>query len=443
MVMSSQRQRVRKHLSADALIQCVRHSFEQVPDSPPPNTTIPLADALMSGFALFSLKDPSLLLFDQRRTNDKDNLRTVYHINRVPCDTQMRVRLDPVEPQHLAPPFTDVFRQLQRGKALEPFVYHLGSYLLSVDGTETFSSQKIHCPSCMQRHNQKGEITYYHQMVNAVIVHPDVKEVIPLRPEPIQKQDGAVKNDCERNAAKRLFAQIHRDHPHLSFIVTEDGLSSNAPHIREILSYGWHYILVAKPKDHKPLFARMEEAFRAGQASVLTVVDEDGVIHHYRWLSQVPLNDSHPDLLVNFLEYWEVSATGVKYYNSWVTDMALVPVTVGLVARGGRARWKVENETHNTLKNQGYQYEHNFGHGEKNLAVVFPLLMILAFLVDQTQQLCCGLFRRAWKKVGTKRALWAALRMLFGAFVLRSMRQVLEMIAYGYEKATPAVDNSS
>ena len=63
--------------------------------------------------------------------------------------------------------------------------------------------------------------------------------------------------------------------------------------------------------------------------------------------------------------------------------------------RGGRARWKIENETFNTLKNQGYNFEHNYGHGEQNLSVVFAMLMMLAFLVDQTQQLCCALFRAA------------------------------------------------
>jgi hypothetical protein len=129
----------------------------------------------------------------------------------------------------------------------------------------------------------------------------------------------------------------------------------------------------------------MEQAFQAGQAHVLTLVDTKGVLQHYRWLVQVPLNDSNPEVLVNFLEYWEVSNDGRKYF-SWVSDVPLTQATVALVARGGRTRWKVENETHNTLQNQGYPYEHNCGHGQKHLAVVLVLFMMLAFLVDQTQQ---------------------------------------------------------
>ena len=77
----------------------------------------------MSAFAMFSLKDPSLLAFDQRRRNPQRNFRTICGIGQVPCDTQMRDILDPLDPDDLRPVFGDVFRHLQRGKALEPFVY--------------------------------------------------------------------------------------------------------------------------------------------------------------------------------------------------------------------------------------------------------------------------------------------------------------------------------
>ena len=82
----------------------------------------------------------------------------------------------------------------------------------------------------------------------------------------------------------------------------------------------------------------------------------------------------------------------------------LTPDNVDVIMRGGRARWKIENETFNTLKNQGYHLEHNYGHGEQNLSVVFAMLMMLAFLVDQTQQLCCPVFQAAgrnWERNGT------------------------------------------
>ena len=280
-------------------------------------------------------------------------------------------------------------------------------------------------------------------MLGAALIHPDFREVIPLMPEAIVKQDGQTKNDCERKAAKRFLAKLRQDHPHLPLIVTEDGLSSNAPHIRELMTYDLHFILGAKPGDHAFLFATMEAVFAAGQAQVLTLQDpQTGTLQHFRYLSQVPRNESNPDRLVNFLEYWEIGPDGVKYF-SWVTDLPLTAATVVPIMRGGRARWKIENETFNTLKNQGYHFDHNYGHGEKHLAGVFALLMMLAFLVDQVQQLCSELFRRVWAKLGSKRMLWAQLREVFHAFALGSMQELYETLLAGYQKQKPVLLDDS
>jgi len=227
-------------------------------------------------------------------------------------------------------------------------------------------------------------------------------------------------------------------------IVVEDGLSSNGPHIEDLKQYRMHFILGAKPGDHAALFARMTAAAEAGTAKVLTLFDPDtGTLHHFRWLSGVPLNDSHPNLLVNFLEYWEVSAAGKIQYFSWVTDLALTEDSVWFVMRGGRARWKIENETFNTLKNQGYHFEHNFGHGEDHLATVFALLMMLAFLLDQVQQLCSPLFQAVWKKFGTKRLMWDRMRCAFTDFAFKSMRELFEALLAGIDKQKPVLLNSS
>ena len=429
---------LRKHLSADALFTLVSGGFGGITDYRLPNGDISLHDALMSAFAMFSLKDPSLLAFDQRRNDE--NLKALYHIENIPSDTHLRTILDALDPELLRPLFTDVFRQLQRGKALEPFVFYEGSYLLSLDGTGYFSSHKIHCPSCMQKTSKNGEVTYYHQMLGAAIVHPDLKEVIPLMPEPIIKQDGETKNDCERNAAKRFFHKLRRDHPHLNLIVIEDALSSNAPHIRELEDQKLHYILGVKEGDHRFLFEQVRLAEREGRAGVWEYVEEaTGVRHRFRFLNDVPLNESNQDLLVNFLEYWEIHPNGRQQHFSWVTDFHLEEQNVYQIMRGGRARWKIENETFNTLKNQGYQFEHNFGHGKKNLSVVFAVLMMLAFLVDQTQQLCCPLFRMVWKKLGSKKMLWERIRSFFREYIVYSMREILEALYYGYERPRPVL----
>ena len=395
------------------------------------NVEIQLGDGLMSAFAMFSLKEPSLLAFDQRRAKAK-NLQQIYGLEKIPSDTQMRTILDRVEPADIKPLFKDVFRQLQRGKVLEQMVFMEGHYLLSLDGTGYFTSKEVHCESCLQRINHKtGEITYSHQMLGAAIVHPERKEVIPLAPEPIIKQDGAKKNDCERNAAKRFFEHLRKDHPHLSLIVIEDALSANAPHIQELKRHKLRYILGVKPGDHAFLFEQIEQAHAAGKTNEFEV-EQNGVIHRFRWLNQVPLNASNPDLLVNFLEYWEVGAKRTQHF-TWITDFTITENNAYQLMRGGRARWKIENETFNTLKNQGYHFEHNFGHGERNLSVNFALLMMLAFAVDQAQQLACQLFQAVWHDKGSKRRLWEDMRALFYTLEFASMVDIFRAMLYGYQ----------
>jgi len=385
---------------------------------------------------MFSLKDPSLLAFDERRTTDS-NLGSIYGVEEVPGDTQMRTILDDVDPREISPAFRDVVRQLQRTRELDKFFFLGGSYLVSLDGTGYFSSKTIHCSSCMEKVNKKtGEVTYYHQLMGGVIIHPNLREVIPLMPEPILKQDGETKNDCERNAAKRFLAQLKQDYPDLTFTITEDALSPNAPHIRELEKHGFHYILGVKEGDHEHLFEQVALARQEGRTTEYERRSGD-VVHRFCFVNQVSLNKSNPDILVNFVEYWEISEGKTQHF-CWVTDFTVTKLNVFTIMRGGRARWKVENETFNTLKNQGYHFEHNFGHGKKNLSVVFAALMMLAFLVDQVQQLACELFQAVLEKKGSRKRLWEHMRALFKTIELKSMTQLFEAILYGY-KATVVI----
>jgi len=421
----------RKDLNADTLFSSIRSSFESLEDHRSEKAQIHLADAYMSAFALFSLKDPSLLAFEARQPDT--NLKTIYKVNKVPCDTQMRKILDEQDPASIEPLFSDVFRQLQRGKCLEKMVYMDDYYLFSIDGTGYFSSNKINCKSCCTKTSSKtGEITYYHQMLSGAIVHPDFKEVIPFAPEPIIKQDGETKNDIERNASKRFLEKLRKIHPHLRLIVVEDSLHSNAPHIRELEKHNMRYIIGAKKGDHAFLFNYIESAVKDKLTTEIKL-EKDGVTRQFRFKNNVPLNESNKDQLVNFVEYWETNPKK-KLHFSWVTNLKVTEENVFDIMRGGRARWRIENETFNTLKNQGYHFEHNFGHGYKNLSIVFAMLMMLAFLVDQAQQIASQLFNAVWKKLGTKRRMWEDIRSLFIGYIFNSMEEILIALYYGFEK---------
>ena len=158
--------------------------------------------------------------------------------------------------------------------------------------------------------------------------------------------------------------------------------------------------------------------------------------------NEVPLNDANYDLKVNFLECLFEDGRGKVVRFTWITDFHLNKQNVYKIARGGRARWKIENETFNTLKNQGYEFEHNYGHGYKYLCHVFANLMMLAFLIDQVQQRCCGLFQAALKKTVSRIVLWERLRSLFFHHFIQEWTDVWNAIAYGFKRHPLAPDTS-
>jgi hypothetical protein len=421
---------VRKFLCADALISAVYHLFRLIPDPRKLPSTAPISftDVLMSGLAVFGLKFPSLLQYDQNRKTLDDNLRKLYHINRPPSDTYLRERLDELDPIFVRPAFRKIFAELQRGKCLEEFEFLEGHYLLSMDGTGEFSSSKVCCQQCCKKEHKDGSITYYHQMLGACIVHPDRSNVIPLCPETIQNGDGSGKNDCERNATKRFIENFKREHPHLKVIILGDGIASNAPYIRLLEEHKMKYLLGAKPGDHQFLFDTVDAS---EETQYYEILDEKGFLHQFRYLNDIALNKSNSNVRVNFLEYMQTDPKGKEIVFSWVTNIRITATNVFALMKGGRARWKIENETFNTLKNLGYNLEHNYGHGQKYLSTILCLLMLLAFLIDQVQGMACSLFQAVKKRAGSFRVLWEDTRALFKFAELASWEYLYRFMMAG------------
>lgn len=421
-------------LTFDELMRFLDEQFQSLPDKRSGNAVnYKLADVLKSAFAMFSLKSPSLLDFKNQSVAEEQNLHNIYRIEGdIPCDNQMRAILDPIDPAQLRPFFSACFERLSKAGIVREYEYRQGHVIVSIDGVEHFSSTTIHCPNCTTRKHRDGKISYHHSGLAAVMVHPDQKEVFPLDFEPILKQDGAQKNDCERNAAKRIGAALHKSYPDLKIILVEDALYANAPHIRQITEYDWSYILSIKPDSHKSLEKQFAGRRATGQVKELRLTDEDGLQHYFAWTNALSLCDSAIDVIVNYLLYEQTDKDGKLTRWNWATNLPLQARTVQSVMRAGRSRWKIENETFNTLKNQGYHFEHNYGHGTQHLATVLALLMFLAFTVDQIQQRCCRFFRQLWKGLGTKAKLWAAVRNLFNVLVFKSMEALYRRLATNY-----------
>ena len=437
---------LRKYLSAPGLLKTVRQCFNRIADHRQSGSVeIPLTDALMSGLAIFSMKYPSLLKFDEQRNEPviRSNLQHLYSVDKAPCDTQLREIADPVCPESLYPAYNALFRQLQKGNVLEKYRFLDGYYLVSMDGTGHFASSSINCPECCIKEHRNGDVSYYHQLLAAVIVHPELSSVIPFAPEAIVKEDGQTKNDCERKAAKRLLARIRKTHPNLPLIVVQDGLFGTGPHINLLKSLDIRFLIVVKEGDHQTLFDTVRKKYDNDEMQGYSYYDEDEkATFVLRFASDIPLNKSHPDLLVNYLEQAQVVDAEEQILFSWITDLKLDEKNCHDVMRGGRARWKIENETFNTLKTQGYRLEHNYGHGQQHLATVFALLMMLAFFIDQIQESSCQLFRQARRRFRSRTSLWDKMRALFTSYFIDDWMFFWQSIIRGHKAAKLCPDDS-
>lgn len=184
------------------------------------------------------------------------------------------------------------------------------------------------------------------------------------------------------------------------------------------------YIISVKEDNHEYLF----DAVRSGKIQEYQMITKDGVVHKFRYINQVPINYSNYKLLVNFIEYWETSKTGIEQYFCWITSHLITETNIFQLMKGGRARWSIENETFNTLKNLGYHFEKNYGHGDKNLSTIFSMLMMLAFFIDQVQSLCCNVFKAAKNKVKRTSYLWERIRNIFQLFTIGAWDELFNYI---------------
>ncbi|MBW1864315.1 MAG: hypothetical protein JRI64_01460, partial [Deltaproteobacteria bacterium] len=299
------------------------------------------------------------------------------------------------------------------------------------------SSEKIHCPHCLYKKRKKGNIRYSHQILQATIVHPDQRHVLPLSPEPIQNSDGTNKQDCEINAAKRLIAKIRKTHPKLPIIIGGDGLYSKQPFIDELKAVNMSFILVAKPADHKILFEWVEDMLNLDAGVKMTITDKKGRKHQYRWVNDVPLNGTKDADQVNFFDYQIITNGKPTYRNSWVTDITIDKNNIVMLVKAGRARWKIENETFNTLKNQGYHLEHNFGHGHKNLSMIFFMINLLAFYVHQILDFTDPLYQKVrYTKFTSRKEFWNQLRCTIRILIFPHWQSLMQFI-WDPEKGIP------
>lgn len=411
----------------DGQISRLRTLFDSIGDHRARNTVYSLSDILMSGFAMFLLKHGSIHRFEHQTRYEKLNLEGVFGISKLCTDAQMRNILDEVSPESLRPFFDDLYGQLSQSGITQQYQYYADCLILALDGVEHFHSTAIHCSHCQQKATRDGQTHYTHSMLCAALLCPEKAEVFTLDLEPITKQDGGVKNDCERNACGRLMARLKQRFEQQRFILTGDALYANAPHIRRILANSWHFVLNIKPDSHKTLFNAFE-ARRKAKDLGFKEIRQGGNISRFYWANNLPLCETAADIRLNVLWCEITDKKGKTTRFTWCTDFDLTKKNVDIIANIGRCRWKIENETFNTLKNQGYEFEHNYGHGFKHLATTLAVLMFIAFAVDQLIQATSQTFKNVWKAAKTKSRIWESVKAIFMTQLVDSFISIYKLV---------------
>lgn len=382
-------------LSFDHLQAILRQHTAGLPDfrKPSPNTCYTIQGAALSTFGIFFMQSPSFLEYQRQlhQHHGRDNAQTLFGVEPIPSDNQIRKLLDPIAPSHFNPIFVEVFDHLEQQHLLEPFRVLDHHLLVSLDGTQYFSSKAIHCQNCLTRQLTNGQTLSYHTAITPVVVCPGRSEVMALPPEYIMPQDGHDKQDCEQAAGKRWLMQHGATlAPHHVTLLGDD-LYSKEPFCSLALEQGFNFILVCKPDSHRKFYERLAFWQEQGLMAQCEQRQRKGGVTEvmlYRFINNVWLQDGKQKLPVNWVEITVANAkTGEQlYYNTFITNHRLSTDNVAQVAQAGRGRWKSENENNNVLKTKGYHLEHNFGHGKKYLSATMLSLNLLAFLFHTVMQ---------------------------------------------------------
>ena len=403
-----------------------------------PDVDYSMADIGLSAFSLFFMQSESFLSHQRRleQGHGTSNCHTLFGMKKIPTDNYIRLMLDPVSPETLQPCFDQVIEQLRERDGLKAFQRLAGRTLVALDGTEYFCSQKLSCPQCLTRKRSNGKTEHYHAMLAAMIVAPGHNMVLPLMPEFIAPQDGAEKQDCERNAAKRWLSAHGKRVAELRPVYLGDALFSCQSLAEAVLATGADFLFVCKRDGHKTLYEYVDGAGLDERTVIERRPGKRSLTYRHRWIEAVPLRDGRDALTVNWLGVTITDETGKTTYDgAFVTSLPVTADNVVQLAACARARWKIENESFNVLKNNGYNLAHNFGHGKKYLARTFAAMNLLAFAFHTACDCLETLWQQAREAVGARARFFQDLHTITAYLLFPSWRTFMFTVATG--KAPP------
>jgi hypothetical protein len=340
----------------------------------------------------------------------RNNVETLPEVNEIPCDNEIREPVDMIAPSNFSDVYLKNLKTADNEGVIDRFRVLDGGVLIAVDGTWFHSSENIHREHCLRKEH-KGKITYYHIALAGTTVKPGDSAVIPVMPEMITNKDGAEKRDCGQNAAKRWLENHADGYAWLKPAIPGDDLFSKYPLCRDITDRGMSFIFTRKPQSRKRLTETVENSFLEDFENT-EWNGRNNLVYRYKRVNGVEIRDDKETLLVNYmyLEIENKEKGKITYKNSWITDKHITRDNVKHLVSCGRARWKIENEHNNVLKNHGYNLEHNFGHGKQYASDVFCILNLLSFMFHTILDLCDEQYKKLREVIGRRDEFFNILR---------------------------------
>ncbi len=400
------------------------------------NLTYSMEDAVLGAFSVFFTQSPSFLAFQKAMEENKgrSNAQTLFEMNQIPCDNHIRDLLDGVSPSYVFSLFYSIFKNINQSGYLDLFRSVNNNLLIALDGTQYFTSDTIHCRNCSKSKHRNGKVTFFHSVITAVIVSPGNDKVIALEPEFIVPQDGHKKQDCENAAAKRWLRNHGHQYRLYRVSILGDDLYCRQPICEIILEEGFNFILVCKPDSHKTLYEYLEGAEGIEMSVIRRWTGKRSEIDTYRFINHIPLCDADNALEVNWCEITTALEDGrVIYKNSFVTNHEITKENVNEIVMAGRARWKIENENNNVLKNKGYNLEHNFGHGNKYLSSLLLTFNLLAFLFHTVLNIFDNKYKMIRKELPSRKTFFDDIRALTRYICFESWDNLMNFMIRGLE----------
>lgn len=298
--------------------------------------------------------------------------------------------LEHSKPEAFAGVRTQLVRRLVRSKVLDSARLH-GALVLVVDGTGLLCWRRRHCDQCLtQRH--AGGTLYLHKVLEAKLLGP-AGVVLSVGSEFIENADvqaaagkGAeqVKQDCELKAFSRLTPQLKKAFPQLRLVLAGDSLFACGRVLQLAKDNGWSYVLTFKEGHMPAVWAEFQQLLALCPNQRLERQGAAGVQQVYRWARGLSYQDDEGrQWQFNALQCVETLPGGVQTRFAWITCLFVSAKTVEDIAwKGGRYRWKIENEGFNRQKNSGLNLEHVYSTDPEKWKAYYYLLQI-AFIIIQ------------------------------------------------------------